>query len=216
MGHKFRVVEKICGDLVESLIESFREGDYYKVRIESPCPMVKLFSKKIMEMKWEKNEIYHLSLNEIWSMAKGFGLKPFCPIPTIVMNAIWLEAGLISESVALNSKTTIRAKKADKTQLEVDLPICGYKAFINAESNPAKKVKISVTIPCPDVNKFLKGIENKPFRDLEMCDEVYRLSKITDEKTCLIPVSVCIAYSIESKKIDVGSSDLIVEIQALK
>ncbi|MEM2022154.1 MAG: hypothetical protein QXI31_00555, partial [Archaeoglobaceae archaeon] len=57
----------------------------------------------------------------------------------------------------------------------------------------------------------------KTFRDLDDCDEIYRLSKITDEKTCFVPVAVCIAYAIQSKKLEVIDKDRpVVEITMAK
>lgn len=202
MVSEVSVKEKICGQNVESEVESFKEENSYRVKINSPCPQIQLFARKIEEMKWDTKQIYELSIHKMWLIAKSFGVKPFCPIPTAVMNAIWLEAGLIAESIALSTKTKFELSKDDKTKIELDLPICGYFAKITAESTPAKKVKIKVEIPCPDVNKFLSGIESKIFRDFEDCDEIYRLSKITDEKTCYIPVAVCIAYAVHSRKIE--------------
>jgi len=217
MPYKLKLTESLCGEEVVSVVEVFREGDYIRVRTDSPCSTDQLFAKKIGEMKWDRKQIYELSLGDMYQMARSFGVKPFCPLPTLVMNAIWLEAGLLSESVALSSKTTMNTKRDEKTQVEVDLPLCGYKAYVNAQLTPAKRVKISVEIPCPDVNKYLKGIENKNFRDLEDCEEIYRLSKITDEKTCFIPLAVCVAYLVESKKLLVPKeSRSIVEIEMFK
>lgn len=217
MVSQLKVVEQLCGGFVESTVEARREGGFYKAKVNSPCPHVQLFAKKVEEMKWDMKQIYDLSIYNMWLTAKSFGVKPFCPIPTAVMNAIWLEAGLIAESVALTTKTSFNLKKDDKTTIELDIPICGYLARINAESTPAKKVKMSVEIPCPDVKKFLKDINAKTFRDLDECDEIYRLSKITDEKTCFVPVAVCIAYAIQSKKLEVIDKDKpVVEITMAK
>ncbi|MDI9643332.1 MAG: hypothetical protein QFX37_07410 [Archaeoglobales archaeon] len=216
MVSQTKVIENLCDKNVESVVETFRDDNFYKVKIISPCPKIQLFAKKIEEMKWDTKQIYELSIYNIWLIAKSFGVKPFCPIPTAVMNAIWLEAGLIAESVALSTTTKFNLSKGEATKLELELPICGYSATITAESTPAKKVKIKIEIPCPDVNKYLAGIENRPIRELEDCDQIYRLSKITDEKTCYIPVAVCIAYAIQSKKLEAKEGGTIVEITMSK
>lgn len=204
MASKLKIFEQICGSFMESEIKAFKEGGFYRVEVNSNCPYVQLFSKKLKEMKWSMEEIYNLNLYKMWITAKSFGVKPFCPIPTAVMNAIWFEAGLIAESVALTTKTKFNLKKDDrKTIIELEIPICGYTAIIVAESTPAGTVKLSVEIPCPDVNKYMKDIEKKRIRDLNNCDEIYQQSEITDEKTCYIPLAICIAYAIQSKKVNV-------------
>lgn len=216
MVSQIKVMENLCGERIVSLLEAFREENFYKVKIISSCPKIQLFARKLEEMKWDTKQIYELSIYNIWLMAKSFGVKPFCPIPTAVMNAIWLEAGLIAESVALSTTTKFNLLKEKATRLELELPICGYSATIIAESTPAKKVKIKVEIPCPDVNKYLAGIENKHLRDLENCDEIYKLSKLTDEKTCYIPVAVCVAYAVQSGKLETEKGGTIVEITMSK
>lgn len=216
MPSQIKVIESLCDEKTESTVEALRENNFYKVKILSPCQKIQLFARKLDEMKWDTKQIYDLSVQYMWLMAKSFGVKPFCPIPTVVMNAIWLEAGLIAESVALSTTTKFNLSKGEGTKLELELPICGYSAIIIAESTPAKKVRIKVDIPCPDVNKYLAGIENKPLRDLENCDEIYKLSKLTDEKTCYIPVAVCVAYAIQSEKLETEKGGTIIEITMSK
>jgi len=46
-------------------------------------------------------------------------------------------------------------------------------------------------------------LEKKRMRDLDDCDEIYQLSQITDEKTCYNPLALCIAYAVQSKKINI-------------
>ncbi|GEM_PF-5806139 len=218
MASQIKIFDQLCGSFMESEVTAFKENGFYRVEINSQCPYVQLFAKKIKEMKWGMDEIYGLNLYKMWSTAKSFGVKPFCPIPTAVMNAIWFEAGLIAESVALATKTRFNLKKDEsKTVLELEIPICGYTAYITAESTPAKTVKLSVEIPCADVKKFTKGLEKKRMRDLDDCDEIYQLSQITDEKTCYNPLALCIAYAVQSKKINILNDEKpLVEISMAK
>ncbi len=218
MASQVKVFDQLCGSFMESEVKAFRENGLYRVEINSQCPYLQLFAKKLKDMKWSMDEIYSLNLHKMWLTAKSLGVKPFCPIPTAVMNAIWFEAGLIAESVALTTKTRFNLRKDEnKTILELEIPVCGYTAYITAESTPAKTVKLSVEIPCPDVKKYTKDLENKRIRDLDNCDEIYRLSAITDEKTCYIPLALCIAYAIQSKKLNVLDWEKpIVEISVAK
>lgn len=218
MASKVRIFDQLCGSFMESEIKAFKESGFYRVEIDSNCPYIQLFSRKLKEMKWSMEEVYNLNLHKMWLTAKSFGVKPFCPIPTAVMNAIWFEAGLMAESVALTTKTRFNLKRDEnKSIIELEIPICGYTAIISAESTSASTVKLSVEIPCPDVNKYTKGIENKRVRDLSACDEIYSQSEMTDEKTCYIPVALCIAYAIQSKKVNVmDEKKPIVEISMAK
>ncbi len=218
MASQIKIFDQLCGSFMESEVNAFKENGFYRVEINSQCPYVQLFAKKMKEMKWRMDEIYSLNLYKMWLTAKSFGVKPFCPIPTAVMNAIWFEAGLIAESVALATKTRFNLKKDEnKTIIELEIPICGYTAYIKAESTLAKTVKLSVEISCPDVKKFTQDLEKRRMRDLDNCDEIYQLSQITDEKTCYNPLALCIAYAVQSKKLKIIDSEKpVVEISVAK
>ncbi len=212
MTTKATLIEQTCGQEIKSEVEITTAGGKYRMKLTSKCPKLSLFANKLAELELDKTQVYDLGLNDLWLIAKSCGLKPYCPVPTVIINAIWLENGMVAESLA--SRSIIRmfldpskSSEGEKTRIKIEQPLCGYVAFVKANSVSPQRVEISITTPCPRVRQYLKGeIEEKPFRSFEDCERVVRQSKrIT--ASCFIPVAVSIAYAIETKTIRITNND---------
>jgi hypothetical protein len=212
MRHRLELAEQICSARVKSVIEAYKESEFYKVRVLSTCPTIQLFEKKINELKWNARELYGVRLHDIWLLSKELGIKCFCPIPTAIMDVLWLESGMISESLALKTKTNFSVVKNKYKKFKLSPTLCGYDTFIRINSN-SQGLEVKIITPCPQINQSLsKDVEN--INSLDDCEKLYKNPKITP--TCWVPVAVSIAVAIELGVIKINENDPIFEIEYKK
>ncbi|MDK2877182.1 MAG: hypothetical protein PWQ22_1592 [Archaeoglobaceae archaeon] len=212
MTTKATLIEQICGQDIKSEVEITTANGKSRIKLTSDCPKLPLFANKLTELEFDRMQVYNLGLYDLWLIARSCGLKPYCPVPTIILNAIWLENGMVAESLANKSITRIfldpsKSSERKKTRIKIEQPLCGYVAFVKANSISPQKVEISIITPCSKIRQYLKKeVEGKPFRSFEDCERVIGEAKrIT--ASCFIPVAVSIAYGIETKAIKVASKD---------
>ncbi len=205
MTSKATVKEQICGVEVRSEIESYTTDGKCRVKLVSSCSKVSPFAEKLEKLELDRLQVYNLGLYDLWLVARSCGLKPYCPIPTAIINAIWLENGMIAESLASRSITKMFLDPSDKTKtrIKIEQPLCGYIAFVKANSISPQKIEITIVTPCAKVRRYLKReVEIKPFRSFEDCERVFKQAKnITP--TCFIPVAVSIAFALETQVIKI-------------
>lgn len=194
MAHRLEITEQICGPEVKSTIEAYKEETgSYKVRITSTCPTIELLGKTFNELKWNAKQLYGTRLYDIWLFSKELGIKLFCPIPTAIMDVLWLESGMISESLALKTKTKFNIVKNWDKKFKLSPTLCGYVTFIKTNTN-SQGLKVKVISPCPQVNQSLRE-DLEQINSLEDCEKLYKNPKITP--TCWVPVTVSIAVAAE-------------------
>ena len=90
-------MDTICGHVNKVTAKS--EGKTTHVSIESTCPKIKNwgteFDIPMDQIMDNRNETLESKLNT-------FPLTPTCFVPTLVMNVVWMENGMIAKSLVKN------------------------------------------------------------------------------------------------------------------
>ncbi|MGB9660382.1 MAG: DUF6951 family protein [Nitrososphaerales archaeon] len=73
------------------------------ILIESDCENVKSLAGNLKEISI-KDSYMPFGDNPVFILAGKNNLTPTCLVPTAIVNAVWIEAGLIARSFALNAK----------------------------------------------------------------------------------------------------------------
>ena len=87
----------VCGH--KTLITAELAGDAVKIGIVTDCEEVEAVAKELGELKLEELATWE---NRVFQLAKR--LTPTCIVPSAIMNAAWIEAGLMSRYLALEKK----------------------------------------------------------------------------------------------------------------
>ena len=102
MTSKVRVDMTICSH--KTIIEAIAQEDgMVKVRIKSTCRDVRDFAKMLPLLGPE--DYTSLQDSKVMDLAAHSRLTPTCLIPTAIFNAVWMEVGMISKSLALKEKS---------------------------------------------------------------------------------------------------------------
>lgn len=97
MVSRVKVVTPICSHETWVIAEMDGE-DRIKVRIETDCSNVETYAERLCSVSMD--DINELRDSRIMTEAEGGVLTPTCLVPVAVFNACWLEAGMISKSLA--------------------------------------------------------------------------------------------------------------------
>ena len=90
----------ICG--YKTLITVNKEGKVTKINLASNCSYIKHYSKKLAEV--EIKDLYSMADSKIMKAAAESSVSATCIVPTAIMNACWIENGLMSKNLALGKK----------------------------------------------------------------------------------------------------------------
>lgn len=71
--------------------------------IESDCDNIKSLAGELKEISI-KDSCIPFEDNPVFVLAGRNNVTPTCLVPTAIVNAVWIEAGLIARSLALNAK----------------------------------------------------------------------------------------------------------------
>lgn len=101
MTTKVRVEARICAH--DTVIEVRDTGDgTMALHIESECKDVRHFAQLLPVIS--PDDYIQMSGSKIWEMAEKARLTTTCLIPVAVVNACWIEAGMISKRLALKEE----------------------------------------------------------------------------------------------------------------
>ncbi len=91
----------ICGFRHHIMVEDASDGTF-RVTIESDCPNVQMYDEMLGYV--ESEELTRLNDTRVIRLADAAGLTPTCLVPMAVLNACWVEAGLMSKNLACKSE----------------------------------------------------------------------------------------------------------------
>ncbi|HIH76260.1 MAG TPA: hypothetical protein HA343_02950 [Methanomassiliicoccales archaeon] len=98
MASRVKVVTPICSH--ETWVTAEMDGeDRLKVRIESDCSNVMNYAERLGRVTMD--DINEQRGSRILTAAEDGILTPTCLVPIAVMNACWVEAGMISKRLAI-------------------------------------------------------------------------------------------------------------------
>ena len=98
MTSKVEVDARICAH--KTIIEvTDKGGGTMAVHIRSECKDIRHFARLLPEVSPE--DYTRWSGSRVWEMAEKAGLTTTCLIPVALINACWMEAGMISKRLAL-------------------------------------------------------------------------------------------------------------------
>ncbi len=98
MASRVRVVTPICSH--ETWVTAEMDGeDRLIVRIESDCTNVMNYAERLGSVTMD--DINEQRGSRILTAAEDGILTPTCLVPVAVMNACWVEAGMISKRLAI-------------------------------------------------------------------------------------------------------------------
>lgn len=102
MSSKVKVNSRLCGFV--ALIEATEKDDAtYDIKVDSPCEKIKKFAKGLENLTlvdiadWPNSAVQRKMLE--------MKLSPACLIPSGILNAARIEAGLVSKSLAEEVKS---------------------------------------------------------------------------------------------------------------
>lgn len=95
-------VDQICSRKVFVTTKMNPSGNV-DILIESDCEKVKGLAENLKEISIRDSYIPFRN-NLVFILAGKNNLTPTCLVPTAIINAIWVEAGLIARSLASNTK----------------------------------------------------------------------------------------------------------------
>ena len=101
MTSKVRVDMSLCH--FKTIIETEAQSDgTVSVKIRSECRDVREYAKALKSVN--ADDYTFIKGSKILDLAADSRLTPTCLVPTAVFNAIWLEVGMISRSLAMKEK----------------------------------------------------------------------------------------------------------------
>jgi len=83
----------------KTVITAEESGEGVKIEIETDCEEVQALAEGLKEVRWEELATWE---NRLWELAKK--LTPTCIVPSAIMNAAWIEAGMMSRHLALETR----------------------------------------------------------------------------------------------------------------
>jgi len=100
---KVSVDMPICGK--KTIVTAEKDGaDKVKITLESDCEHIRELSQNLKSIKTE-DAFLSFGENPVYSSAMSSNLTPTCLVPCGIMNAVWVETGLISRSLTQNETT---------------------------------------------------------------------------------------------------------------
>lgn len=102
MTSKVRVNSKLCG-FVSSIEATEKDDAAYDIKVESPCEKIQKFAKGLENLTlvdiadWPNSSVQRRMLE--------VKLGPACLVPSGILNAARIEAGLVSKSLAEEVKS---------------------------------------------------------------------------------------------------------------
>ena len=96
------VDEPICGKKVMVTAEKNPSGKIV-ITVESDCEDLQALSQNLKEVGME-DACMGFDQNPIYISARESNLTPTCLVPCAIVNAVWVEFGLISRSMTQNEK----------------------------------------------------------------------------------------------------------------
>jgi hypothetical protein len=96
------VDEPICGKKVTVTAEKNPSGKIAMV-VESDCEHLQTLNENLREVGME-DACMGFDQNPIYISARESNLTPTCLVPCAIVNAVWVELGLISRSMTQNEK----------------------------------------------------------------------------------------------------------------
>jgi hypothetical protein len=100
MTTKMVVDSSVCG--YKTLITAEKEGACTRIRLDSGCSCIKRYNDCLREV--EKGDLYSMIKSRIMEKASECSVSATCIVPAAIMNACWIENGLISKNLALEKK----------------------------------------------------------------------------------------------------------------
>ncbi len=90
----------ICG--YKNSITVTRTGKSIKIEMAGDCSHIKRYADNLREI--ELKDLYSMEGSAIIKKATSSGISPSCIVPAAIMNACWVECGMISRNLALEKK----------------------------------------------------------------------------------------------------------------
>lgn len=103
MVTKVSVDIPICGKKAIVITKMNPSGNI-SIDIESDCDFIKNYSKNLKEVSI-KDACMQFEKNLVFILASKNNVTSTCIVPSAIMNAVWVEAGLIAKNLALKPKT---------------------------------------------------------------------------------------------------------------
>lgn len=98
MTSKVEVDARICSH--RTVIEATDTGDgNMRVSIDTDCPSVQTYGGLISELA--PGDYSDWSDSKVWEMAAQAGLTTTCLVPVALINACWVESGMMSKRLAI-------------------------------------------------------------------------------------------------------------------
>lgn len=98
MTSKVEVESRICSH--RTVIEVTDNGDgSMAVHIDTDCPSVQTYASLVSKL--DPTDYSEWSDSAVWEMAEKAGLTTTCLIPVALVNACWVEAGMMSKRLAV-------------------------------------------------------------------------------------------------------------------
>ena len=90
----------VCG--YKNLITVNKEGKNIKINLVSGCSSIKKYNDNLTDVKVE--DLYSMENSKILKKATESSVSPSCIVPVAIMNACWIESGMMSKNLALSKK----------------------------------------------------------------------------------------------------------------
>jgi len=100
MTTKVLADSSVCG--YKTLITVNKEGKVTKINLASTCSYIKKYNEKLGEV--ETKDLYSVADSKIMKKAAGSSVSATCIVPAAIMNACWIENGMMSKNLALGKK----------------------------------------------------------------------------------------------------------------
>ena len=95
---------RTCGKVTTVVAELQEDGETIKISIASNCDNIKQYSKMLGDtITLEDCTDYRTS--KVFADDIRFGLSMPCLVPSAIMNAAWMEVGMLSKNCAKNAGT---------------------------------------------------------------------------------------------------------------
>lgn len=96
------VDEPICGKKIMVIAEKNQSGNV-AIKVDSDCEHLQMLSQNLKEVGMEC-ACMGFDQNPIYISARESNLTPTCLVPCAIVNAVWVELGLISRSMTQNER----------------------------------------------------------------------------------------------------------------
>ncbi len=97
MSSSVKVNMRVCSKVHVIEVSATPDGEY-EVRAQTECDHVKEFVQ--MVGKLSISDLTDKSSSKVWEAVKTSHMSATCLVPAAIMNAAWMEAGLLSKNLA--------------------------------------------------------------------------------------------------------------------